>query len=183
MNDEKNISDSTDLNEDGSKENLNFNSEADNDKDLNDNLEEKNIELESELDDLKNKLLRVSAEYDNYRKRTLKEKDELYGKACLDIIIQILPVLDNLERANSAESDLESLRKGIAMVTNLFYDVLNKLDVIEIDSTGEFNPNLHEAVAHVSDENLGKNTIIEVLQKGYIRNEKVIRHSMVKVAN
>lgn len=181
MDDEKNISSPSNL-DDGDKDNVN-NSEIELNGGADSSLESINSELEAEVDDLKNKLLRVSAEYDNYRKRTLKEKDELYSKACLDIIIQILPILDNLERANSIESDLDSLKKGINMLTNLFYDVLSKLDVIEIESTGEFNPNLHEAVVHVSDENLGKNTIIEVLQKGYIRNEKVIRHSMVKVAN
>lgn len=182
MNDEMNISDSSNLDEDSNEQNLDISNEVDGDK-LDNNLEDINTELKSEIDELKNKLLRVSAEYDNYRKRTLKEKEELYGRACLDVIIQILPVLDNLERANSTESDLESLSKGIGMVINLFYDALKKLDIVEIDSNGEFNPNLHEAVAHVSDENLGKNTIVEVLQKGYIRNEKVIRHSMVKVAN
>lgn len=183
MNDEKNISSSSKLDVDDNKDDVNINNETELNGGTDSSLENKNSELEAEIDDLKNKLLRISAEYDNYRKRTLKEKDELYSKACLDIIVQILPILDNLERANSVESDLDSLKKGINMLTNLFYDVLNKLDVIEIESTGEFNPNLHEAVAHVSDENLGKNTIIEVLQKGYIRNEKVIRHSMVKVAN
>lgn len=146
-------------------------------------LEEKNSELKCEIEDLKNRFLRVSAEYDNYRKRTLREKSELYGDACLDIIAQILPILDNLERANSVEADLDSFKKGIGMVINLFYDILQKLGVKEIDSTGKFDPNLHEAVAHISDESLEKNTIVEVLQKGYLRNDKVVRHSMVKVAN
>lgn len=146
-------------------------------------LEEKNLELKREIEDLKNRFLRVSAEYDNYRKRTLREKSELYEDACLDVIVQILPILDNLERANSVEADLGSFRKGICMVINLFYDILQKLEVKEIDSTGKFDPKLHEAVVHISDESLEKNTIVEVLQKGYLRNDKVVRHSMVKVAN
>ena len=146
-------------------------------------LEKENSTLKEELEKLKDKFLRVSAEYENYRKRTVKEKEELYGNACLDVIGQILPILDNLERANLSVSDLESLKKGIDMVVKLFYDVLGKLDVKEIDSTGEFNPNLHEAVVHIDDDTLEKNVIVEVLQKGFCRNEKVIRHSMVKVAN
>lgn len=183
MNHEKNISDSSSLNDDNNEENLNSDNEVVIDEKLDDNSDDVNVELKREIDELKNRLLRVSAEYDNYRKRTLKEKEELYGKACFDIITQVLPILDNLERASSTESDLESLTKGIGMVINLFHDVLKKLGITEINSDGEFNPNLHEAVAHISDESLGKNTIVEVLQKGYIRNEKVIRHSMVKVAN
>lgn len=150
--------------------------------DENSNLEE-NIKLSKEIDILKDKMLRISAEYDNYRKRTSKEKIELYGNACTDVITKFLPILDNLERASSTSSDLESLKTGIDMVIKLFHDVFEKLDVKEIDSTGEFNPNLHEAVMHISDENLDSNVIVEVLQKGYIRNEKVLRYSMVKVAN
>lgn len=146
-------------------------------------LEEENTKLVKEVDILKDKILRISAEYDNYRKRTSKEKVELYGTACIDIITKFLPILDNLERAVSVTSDVESLRTGVDMVIKLFQDVLEKLDVKEIDSTGSFNPNLHEAVMHISDESLDKNTIVEILQKGYIRNEKVLRHSMVKVAN
>lgn len=147
------------------------------------NLEEENISLKNEMDDLKNKFLRVSAEYDNYRKRTSKEKEELYGNACLDVITQILPILDNLERASSVDSDFDSLKKGIDMVTKIFGDVLDKLGVKEIDSTGKFDPNFHEAVMHIDDQEFDEKTIVEVFQKGYIRNDKVIRHSMVKVAN
>lgn len=147
------------------------------------NLEEENISLKNEVEEFKDKLLRVSAEYANYRKRTSKEKEEIYGNACLDVIIQILPILDNLERATEIDSDMDSLKKGINMVAKLFGDVLDKLGVKEIDSNGEFDPNFHEAVMHIDDESLGKNTIVEVFQKGYIRNDKVVRHSVVKVAN
>ena len=146
-------------------------------------IEKENQSLKKELNDLKDKYLRVSAEYENYRKRSVKEKNEIYTKSCTDVISSILPILDNLERANSSNSDLESLKKGIEMVIKLFNDCLKNLDVEEIDSTGEFNPNVHEAVMHVSDEGVEPNTIVEVLQKGYIKNGKVIRHSMVKVAN
>ena len=145
--------------------------------------EKENLELKSELEDLRNKFLRVSAEYDNYRKRTLKEKSESYNSGISEVIISILPVLDNLERAKSVDGDVDSLKKGIDMVVSLFCDVLGKLGVEEIDTTGKFDPNLHEAVSHVSDESFEENVIIEVLQKGYKTGSKIIRHSMVKVAN
>lgn len=165
-------------------DNLEENDENQNDEaSILDNLNQKNLNLEKEVDDLKNKLLRVSAEYDNFRKRTSREKGELYSSACLDIIVQLLPILDNLERAASVDSDFDSFKKGIDMVISLFHDNLKRLGVEEIDSAGKFDPNLHEAVVHISDDNFGEKTIVEVLQKGYIRNEKVIRHSMVKVAN
>lgn len=146
-------------------------------------LSEQNAELLKEVDDLKNRLLRVSAEYENFRRRSLKEKQELYGNACIDVITQFLPVLDSLERANSVDSDFESFKKGVQMVVSMFYDNLKRLGVDEIDTSIKFDPKLHEAVDHVSDENFESNSIIDVLQKGYIRNDKVIRHSLVKVAN
>jgi len=92
-------------------------------------------------------------------------------------------VLDNLERAVSAEGDLESLKKGVDMTLKQFNSALDKLDVVEIPSEGEFDPNFHNAVMHVEDENQGKNKIVEVFQKGYKRGDKVLRFSMVKVAN
>ncbi len=146
-------------------------------------LEKENLELRNEVNELKDKILRFSAEYDNYRKRTLKEKNESYSSGMIDVIFSVLPVLDNLERAESVEGDIESLKKGVSMVISLFRDVLNKFNVDEIDTSSNFDPNLHEAVSHVSDENLDKNVIVEVLQKGYRIGDKVIRYSMVKVAN
>ncbi len=146
-------------------------------------LEEENNNLKAEVESLKDKMLRLSAEYDNYRKRSTREKSEIYSGAYVDVISQILPILDNLERASSVDSDIDSLKQGINMVVKLFYDILGKMDVKEIDTTGEFDPNMHEAVMHISDESLEQNTIVEVLQKGFIKNDKVIRHSMVKVAN
>lgn len=184
MKDDKNFSSSSEsINDDVIDENLELNEKNEDENSILEQLNEKKLELEKEVDDLKNKLLRVSAEYDNFRKRTSKEKGELYGNACLDVITQLLPILDNLERAVLVDSDFDSFKKGIDMVINLFRDNLKRLGVEEINTLGEFDPNLHEAVAHVSDDNFGKNTIVEVLQKGYIRNEKVIRHSIVKVAN
>lgn len=171
-------------NSDISDEDINVCKEDDNiEQCLNSDFEKENLKLKDELENFKNKLLRVSAEYDNYRKRTLKEKTELYSNGMSEVITNILPVLDNLERAKSVDGDSESLRKGIDMVTSLFSDILIKLGVEEIDTTGKFDPNLHEAVSHVSDESLEENLIVEVLQKGYKIGNKVIRHSMVKVAN
>lgn len=146
-------------------------------------LEKENESLKQEIESLKDKMLRLSAEYDNYRKRSTREKNEIYSDTYIEVVSQILPILDNLERASSVDSDIDSLKQGINMVVKLFYDILDKMNIKEIDSTGEFNPNMHEAVMHINDESLEKNTIVEVLQKGYIRNDKVIRHSMVKVAN
>ncbi len=148
-----------------------------------DMLKKENEGLKLEIDSLKDKILRISAEYDNYRKRSTREKSELYSNSCVDIISEVLPILDNLERANSASADMDSLKQGINMVIKLFNTTLEKMDVKEIDCKSRFDPNLHEAVMHINDENLEKNTIVEVLQKGYMIKDKIIRHSMVKVAN
>ncbi len=100
--------------------------------------------------------MRISAEYDNYRKRSTREKSELYSNSCVDIISEVLPILDNLERANSASADMDSLKQGINMVIKLFNTTLEKMDVKEIDCKSRFDPNLHEAVMHINDENLEK---------------------------
>ncbi|WP_347560225.1 nucleotide exchange factor GrpE [Clostridium sp. JN-9] len=146
-------------------------------------LKDDNEKINNELEALKERLVRNSAEYENYRKRTAKEKEGIYTDACEDILKSFLPVLDNLERAVSAEGDLESLKKGVDMTLKQFNSALDKLDVVEIPSEGEFDPNFHNAVMHVEDENQGKNKIVEVFQKGYKRGDKVLRFSMVKVAN
>lgn len=139
--------------------------------------------LNNEIEALKDRLLRTSAEYENFRKRTSKEKEGIYTDSCVDILKTMLPVLDNLERAASAEGNVDDLKKGIDMTIRQFKDSLEKLNVEEIPADGEFDPNLHNAVMHVEDEAYGKNSVVEVFQKGYSRQSKVIRHSMVKVAN
>jgi molecular chaperone GrpE len=144
---------------------------------------EENTLIKSENDILKDRLARTVAEYDNFRKRTAKEKEGIYTDACEDILKQMLPVLDNLERAASVEGSIEDLKKGIEMTIRQFNTALEKLDIEEILIEGEFNPHLHNAVMHVDDEQFGKNQVVEVFQKGYKRGEKVLRHSMVKVAN
>ena len=146
-------------------------------------LEEENKKLQNEVNAFKDKLLRTTAEYENFRKRTAKEKEGIYTDACEDVLKEVLPVLDNLERALSVEGSGENLRIGVEMTVRQFNDAFSKLGVEELASEGEFDPNLHNAVMHVQDEQYGTNEIVEVFQKGYKRANKVLRHSMVKVAN
>lgn len=144
---------------------------------------EENKKLQEELDMTKDRLLRVTAEYDNYRKRTTKEKEGIYSDAYVDVLKEIIPILDNLERAVAADGSIEDLKKGIEMTIKGCKDSFVKLGVEEIDASGEFDPNVHNAVMHIEDENLDKNVIAEVFQKGYKKDDKIIRHTMVKVAN
>ncbi|MBU3109384.1 nucleotide exchange factor GrpE [Clostridium gasigenes] len=144
---------------------------------------DKNKRLSNENEALKERLLRVSAEYENYRKRTTKEKEGIYTDACVDVLKEILPVIDNLERALSAEGNIEDLKKGIEMTIKGVNTSFEKLGVTEIDTTGQFDPNLHQAVMHIQDEELEANVVAEVFQKGYKKGDKVLRHTMVKVAN
>lgn len=139
--------------------------------------------LTNEVEALKERLLRINAEYDNFRKRTAKEKEGIYTDACADVIKEILPVVDNLERAFAADGSVEDLKKGIEMTLKGVTSSFEKLGVEEIDASKEFDPNLHQAVMHIEDENFEKNAVAEVFMKGYKRGEKVIRHSVVKVAN
>ena len=130
--------------------------------------------------------LRVCAEYDNFRKRTAKEREGVYADAYIDALTQILPILDNLDRAAAfSTEDAESpVAKGLEMTRKSFVETLGKMGVTEIEALGKpFDPNLHNAVMHVEDENAGENEIVEVFMKGYIRGDKVLRYSMVKVAN
>jgi len=147
------------------------------------NRKEEIKELKEENDSLKDKLLRTVAEYDNFRKRTSKEKENIYTEACADVLKEILPVLDNLERAVSVDGSTEDLKKGIELTINQFTASFEKLGVEEIPSDGEFDPNFHNAVMHIEDESLEKNQVAEVFLKGYKKGDKVLRHSMVKVAN
>lgn len=147
------------------------------------NLGDENKKLDNELESLKERLVRTSAEYENFRKRTAKEKEGIYTDACEDVLKTMLPVLDNLERAVAVEGGMEDIKKGIEMTIRQFQSSLERLQVEEIDSKGEFNPHLHNAVMHIEDESYGKNEIVEVFQKGYKRGDKVLRYSMVKVAN
>ena len=128
--------------------------------------------------------LRLLAEYDNYRKRSQKEKDALYADIRADTVTKFLPVYDNLMRALAQTTEDEAYRRGVEMIMNQFCATLEKLGVSRINSLGEkFDPALHNAVMHVEDEEKGENEIVEVFQEGFRLGEKVIRFAMVKVAN
>ena len=131
------------------------------------------------------KYLRLAAEYDNYRKRTAKEKERLYTDAKIDTVKELLGVYDNLERGLAQYGDEESPhRKGLEMVFNQFKESLKKLGVETMDAVGQpFDPEKHNAVMHIEDESYGENTVVEVLQQGFTLGDKVLRFAIVKVAN
>ena len=138
-------------------------------------------EVKLQLADTSDKYLRVLAEYDNFRKRSQKERDGIYGDAYVDCVKNMLPIIDNLERVLTLEGD-EKFMSGLQLIVNQTHEALNKMGVQEIECK-TFDPNLHNAVMHIEDESYGENEIVEVFQKGYIYGEKVIRYAMVKVAN
>ena len=128
--------------------------------------------------------LRLLAEYDNYRKRSQREKDSLYADVKADTLTKFLPVYDNLVRALNQPTEDEAYRKGIEMIMTQFCATMKKLGVEKIESLGKtFDPTLHNAVMHVDDEPRGENEIVEVFQEGFRLGDKVIRFAMVKVAN
>ncbi|MCR5088808.1 MAG: nucleotide exchange factor GrpE [Oscillospiraceae bacterium] len=146
--------------------------------------EEKIEELEDELAKYNDRYLRLCAEYDNFRKRTQKEKESLYGEIRADTLLKFLPVYDNLERALKQGTEDEAYRKGVEMIMTQFCSTMEKLGVEEVPALGEkFDPSLHNAVMHVDDEEKGENEIVDVFQKGFKLGDKVIRFAMVKVAN
>ena len=147
-------------------------------------LEAEKEALEKEKAALNDKYLRICAEYDNFRRRSQKEKDNLYGEIKANTVQQFLPVYDNLSRALKQGTEDEAYRKGVEMIMTQFNATLEKLGVKKIESLGKtFDPNLHNAVMHVDDAEQGENTIVEVFQDGFMIGEKVIRFAMVKVAN
>ena len=128
--------------------------------------------------------LRLAAEYDNYRKRTAKEKESLWAGAKADTVQAFLPVYDNLERALKQDTADEAYKKGVEMTMNQLREVFAKLGITEIEAQGKpFDPNLHNAVMHIEDENQGENIVAQVFQAGFMLGEKVIRFAMVQVAN
>ena len=130
-------------------------------------------------------LVRVTAEYENYRKRTVKEKESLYQTAKADTIREFLAVYDNLERAANAEGGEDSPhKKGLEMIFAQYKDLLKKLGVTEMEAKGQpFDPERHNAVQRIEDENLGENEVAQVFQAGFLLGDKVIRHAVVQVAN
>ena len=141
--------------------------------------------LTQELNETKDKLLRVMAEYDNFRKRSQKEKEMAYGDTKASTIAEFLPVYDNFERAMSADAtDIDSFKKGIEMIFNQYGETFKKLGVEPFGEKGdEFDPNIHNAVMHDKDENLPENSISDVFSTGYKIGDRVIRPAIVKVAN
>ena len=142
---------------------------------------------DAEIAELGDRYMRLLAEYDNFRKRTAKELEGKAADAACDTLAQILPVLDNLERAaqyNTEDTAATNMGKGLELTLKSFIETLEKLGVHEIEAEGKtFDPNLHNAVMHVEDEALGESQVVEVFMKGYAKGDKVLRHSMVKVAN
>ena len=138
-----------------------------------------------QLESVKDQFVRLTAEYDNYRKRTAKEKDSLYQDAKADTIREFLAVYDNLERAVSTEGDEDSPhKKGLEMIFHQYQEILKKLGVTEIEAQGApFDPEKHNAVMHIDDENYGENVVSQVFQAGFMLGDKVIRHAIVQVAN
>ena len=141
--------------------------------------------LAGQLAELNDQHLRLMAEYDNYRKRTQKEKESIYQDAKADTITKFLEVYDNLERAVMQEGDEENVhKKGMTMIFHQLQGILEKLGVTVLDPQGEpFDPERHNAVMHVEDENLGENVVSQVYQKGFLLGDKVIRFATVVVAN
>jgi molecular chaperone GrpE len=140
-------------------------------------------EKEAQINELNDKYLRLAAEYDNFRRRSAKEREGIYGDAYADAMAAIMPVIDNLERA-AMYNDAEKVRAGIELTLKGFTDTLDKLGIKAFGEIGEtFDPNIHNAVMHVEDEEKGEGEIVEVFQKGYKRGDKIIRYAMVKVAN
>ena len=141
--------------------------------------------LKKNLSDQEDKFLRLAAEYDNYRRRSQKEKESAWSDAKADTAAAFLPVYDNLERAVATEGDEDSPhKKGLEMIFHQYQEILKKLGVTEIEAQGQpFDPEKHNAVMHIDDENLGENVVSQVFQAGFLLGDKVIRHAIVQVAN
>lgn len=148
----------------------------------------KEEELSQKLKESEDRYLRMAAEYDNYKKRTQREKDARYDDAVIDTVASFVPIIDNIERALAVEAESDEAKKvleGVSMIKKQFDEVLKNLKVAPIEAVGnEFDPNFHNAVMHIEDESIADNTVVEEFMKGYIyKDSRVVRHSMVKVAN
>lgn len=147
-------------------------------------IKKQNETLKIQLEETDDRLKRVAAEFDNYKKRSGKEREAMYNSLMGDIVSKFLPVIDNLEKAVSSKTEDENYKQGIELVLKQFKDVLTANGVKEIEAVGKtFDPELHEAVSLVQDEKLGEKEIKEEYRKGYMIGDRVIRHSMVVVAN
>lgn len=150
----------------------------------NNNTEANEDKVKNEIEELNDRYKRLFAEFENYKKRTQKDKEGLKDLLVSDIMTSILPVIDNLEKAAKAQTDDKAYQEGVKMVLKQLKDVLLYNGVKEIETVGKkFDPELHEAVSHINDDKHGENVIVEEFRKGYIIGTRVIRHSMVIVAN
>lgn len=174
MEEEKNLNNEQEKDE---KESLDLNNEIK-------SLKEKLTKQKEDLEEKDDRIKRLMAEFENFKKRSDKERTNLYNSVMGDVIISLLPVLDNLEKASKTETKDEQYKNGVEMVLNQFKDVLKANGVTEIETVGKkFDPSIHEAVSLVQDENLGEKEIKEEFRKGYMIGDKVLRHSLVVVAN
>lgn len=141
-------------------------------------------QLQAELNEAKDSLLRLAAEYDNFKKRSDREKEQLTAFVKADMMKKMLPVVDNIAFASNSDASSPDYAKGLEIIIKQFKETLEKIGLAEIEALGQqFDPNLHEAVMHIEDENFGENEVAEVLQAGYKLGDTVLRPSMVKVAN
>lgn len=148
------------------------------------NMENELLKTKQELEETTDRFKRIMAEFENFKKRSSKERDMLYNSLVADIIASFLPVQDNLEKAIKSKTEDESFKQGIELVTKQISDIFKKFGVEEIETRGKpFDPELHEAVSNIQDDNLGEKIIKEEFRKGYKIGTKVIRHAMVVVAN
>lgn len=169
--------------EDEAKEEAKETSSKDKDKKAS-KKDKKNNKAQELIDELNDKVMRQMAEFENFRKRSDKEKSQMYDMGAKNILEKILPVVDNFERGLSTAEEGDSFADGMKMIYKQLMTCLEEAGVKEIEAEGqEFNPDYHNAVMHVEDEELGENVVVEVLQKGYMYNDSVLRHAMVKVAN
>ena len=174
MEEEKNLNNEQEKDE---KESLDLNNEIK-------SLKEKLTKQKEDLEEKDDRIKRLMAEFENFKKRSDKERTNLYNSVMGDVITSLLPVLDNLEKASKTETKDEQYKNGVEMVLNQFKDVLKANGVTEIETVGKkFDPSIHEAVSLVQDENLGEKEIKEEFRKGYMIGDKVLRHSLVVVAN
>ena len=169
--------------ENAKEENIEIEKEKETKEEMNKEKKEQ-ATLKIQLEETEDRLKRVAAEFDNYKKRSSKEKEEMYSSIMGDVVSNFLPVIDNLEKAVQSKTEDEGSKQGVELVLKQFKDVLVANGVKEIETIGKtFDPELHEAVSLVADENLGEKEIKEEYRKGYMIGNKVIRHSMVVVAN
>lgn len=169
-------------------ENKNENEEIKNETTENVETTEEKVEVvedaKSEYDELNDRYKRLFAEFENFKKRSQKERENLYGIITGDVVSSILPVMDNLEKAAETKTEDTNYQEGVKMVVKQLSDVLDKFGMTEIEALGQkFDPELHEAVSHIDDPNKGEQEIVQEYRKGYKIGNKVIRHSMVIVAN